>query len=81
MEHAAQLRCGWICFGQQERAYKAMVQAAMVELEGGTLMANGVLAEMIRMKQFANSYGFMGGKMNSFLAFLVISLTDCRFSC
>jgi SNF2 family DNA or RNA helicase len=47
--------------GQQKKAYDAIVDAAMVELEGGTLMANGVLAEMIRMKQFANSYGFMGG--------------------
>ena len=56
-------------FGQQERAYKAMVQAAMVELEGGTLMANGVLAEMIRMKQFANSYGFMGGQDEFFPCF------------
>lgn len=56
-------------FGQQKRAYEAMVQAAMVELEGGTLMANGVLAEMIRMKQFANSYGFMGGSDEFFPCF------------
>lgn len=55
--------------GQQKRAYEAMVQAAMVELEGGTLMANGVLAEMIRMKQFANSYGFMGGSDEFFPCF------------
>lgn len=56
-------------FGQQKKAYEAMVQAAMVELEGGTLMANGVLAEMIRMKQFANSYGFMGGQDEFFPCF------------
>jgi len=56
-------------FGQQKRAYEAMVQAAMVELEGGTLMANGVLAEMIRMKQFSNSYGFMGGQDEFFPCF------------
>lgn len=47
--------------GQQKKAYESMVQKAQAELEGGTLMANGVLAEMIRLKQFANSYGFMGG--------------------
>lgn len=46
---------------QQQKAYDAIVAAAMVELEGGTLQANGILAEMTRMKQFANSYGFMGG--------------------
>lgn len=56
-------------FGQQKRAYEAMVQSAMVELEGGTLMANGVLAEMIRMKQFSNSYGFMGGEDEFFPCF------------
>lgn len=56
-------------FGQQKKAYEAMVQSAMVELEGGTLMANGVLAEMIRMKQFSNSYGFMGGEDEFFPCF------------
>lgn len=54
---------------QQQKAYDAMVQAAMVELEGGTLQANGVLAEMIRLKQFANSYGFMGGMDEFFPTF------------
>lgn len=46
---------------QQQKAYDAMQMQALVELEGGTLQANGILAEMIRLKQFANSYGFMGG--------------------
>jgi SNF2 family DNA or RNA helicase len=55
--------------GQQKKAYDAIVTAAMVELEGGTLMANGVLAEMIRMKQFANSYGFMGANDTFFPTF------------
>lgn len=44
---------------EQRNAYEDMVKAAMVELEGGTLMANGILAEMIRLKQFANSYGYL----------------------
>ena len=48
-------------FGQQKKNYEQMVNQAQAELEGGTLMANGVLAEMIRLKQFANSSGFMGG--------------------
>lgn len=55
--------------GQQQKAYDSMVADAMAELEGGTLMANGILAEMIRMKQFANSYGFMGGNSEFFPTF------------
>jgi SNF2 family DNA or RNA helicase len=55
--------------GQQKKAYEQMVQSAMAELEGGTLMANGVLAEMIRLKQFANSYGFIGGTDEFFPTF------------
>ena len=56
-------------FGTQKKAYEQMVQSAMAELEGGTLMANGVLAEMIRLKQFANSFGFMGGADEFFPCF------------
>jgi SNF2 family DNA or RNA helicase len=56
-------------FGQQRKAYEAMVAAAMVELEGGTLMANGILAEMTRLKQFSNSYGFIGGQDEFFPTF------------
>ncbi len=55
--------------GQQKKAYEQMVHSAMAELEGGTLMANGVLAEMIRLKQFANSYGFIGGTDEFFPCF------------
>lgn len=55
--------------GQQQKAYDSMVKSAMAELEGGTLMANGVLAEMVRMKQFANSYGFIGGDDEFFPTF------------
>ena len=43
----------------QERCYKQMVLEAIADLDGGQLIANGVLAEMTRLKQFANSYGFM----------------------
>lgn len=48
-------------FGQQKKVYEQIVTQAQAELEGGTLMVNGVLAEMTRLKQFANSSGFMGG--------------------
>lgn len=53
-------------FGSQKRVYEQMAQQAMAELEGGTLMANGVLALMTRLKQFANSHGFLGGSNNEF---------------
>lgn len=45
--------------GAQAKAYKAMQKQATASLEGGELMANGVLAELTRLKQFACS----GGKM------------------
>jgi len=38
------------------------VTEAAVELDGGTLMTNGVLAELIRLKQFAGSYGKLVGE-------------------
>lgn len=44
---------------KQKRMYEDMEMQAMVELEGGTLLANGVLAEMVRLKQFANSCGVL----------------------
>lgn len=43
--------------GPQQKAYDAMVKDAAVSLDGGTLMANGVLAELTRCKQFANTSG------------------------
>lgn len=46
----------------QAKAYGAMVKDAAVELEGGTLMTNGVLAEITRLKQFAGSYGKLAGE-------------------
>ena len=47
---------------KQRNAYNAMVTDAAVELDGGTLMTNGVLAELIRLKQFAGSYGKLVGE-------------------
>lgn len=42
---------------KQKRAYDAMLSGARVELASGTLEANGELAEMTRLKQFASCYG------------------------
>lgn len=42
---------------KQKRAYNQMVEEAIANLDNGTLVANGVLAELTRMKQFATSYG------------------------
>jgi len=42
---------------EQEKAYKAMQSLAQVRLEGGTLTAVGVLAEITRLRQFAISTG------------------------
>lgn len=39
----------------QRKAYEAFATAAEVELDGGRVSANGVLAEYARMKQFANA--------------------------
>lgn len=44
---------------QQAQAYASMHKEAAVLLDGGSLMANGLLAEMTRLKQFAGSYGMM----------------------
>lgn len=42
---------------KQKRAYDEMVEFATASLESGTLVANGVLAELTRLKQFATCYG------------------------
>ena len=42
---------------EQKRAYQAMQSLAQVRLEGGTLTAAGVLAEITRLRQFAISTG------------------------
>lgn len=45
---------------KQKRAYDQMVEEATANLDNGTLVANGVLAELTRLKQFATSYGTLG---------------------
>ena len=43
--------------GKQATAYNKMAQAAQAELDGGhRISADGILAEMTRLKQFAGSY-------------------------
>ena len=46
--------------GKQLTAYRAMQKSATANLEGGELTANGVLAELTRLKQFACSAGKLG---------------------
>lgn len=47
----------WLDMGkEQARAYKEMLSAGSARVEGGTLNAIGILAEMTRLKQFANCY-------------------------
>lgn len=46
---------------KQAKAYKAIVDDAAVDLDGGMLMINGILAELTRLKQFAGSCGRMEG--------------------
>jgi SNF2 family DNA or RNA helicase len=43
----------------QKRAYTSMSRSATATLKGGSLDANGILAEMTRLRQFANSAGEM----------------------
>jgi SNF2 family DNA or RNA helicase len=46
---------------KQAKAYADIQRHAAAELEGGTLLTNGILAELTRLKQFAGSYGKMEG--------------------
>lgn len=46
---------------KQATAYRQMERDAAATLDGGQLLANGLLAEMTRLKQFAGSYGDMVG--------------------
>lgn len=50
---------------KQKRAYDQMVEEALAHLDSGTLMANGPLAEMTRLKQFAGCYGTLETKVDS----------------
>lgn len=42
---------------KQQKAYDEMARIASADVEGGRLDALGILAEITRLKQFANSYG------------------------
>lgn len=46
--------------GGQADAYYSILDDAYVELEGGRLNANGILAELTRLRQFACAYGRLG---------------------
>jgi SNF2 family DNA or RNA helicase len=46
---------------KQAKLYNTMAKASKVALESGTLSANGALAEMTRLKQFAGMCGDMDG--------------------
>lgn len=43
--------------GKQKKAYQSMAKSATAILDGKTLISNGVLAEMTRLKQFATTSG------------------------
>src|SRR5699024_5857154 len=49
---------------KQKRAYAEMEEYATAALDNGTLVANGVLAELTRLKQFATSYGQLDTKID-----------------
>lgn len=42
---------------EQERAYREMLSTSSAKVDGGSLQAVGILAEIVRLKQFASSYG------------------------
>jgi SNF2 family DNA or RNA helicase len=42
---------------KQAKAYWEMVRLASARINNGTIMATGVLAELTRLRQFANAYG------------------------
>lgn len=46
---------------KQEKAYKEMQEMASATIDGGKIMATGVLAEITRLRQFANAHGRLSG--------------------
>lgn len=51
----------WLPLGkQQSKVYWAMAKHATTRLQNGTLTANGILAEMTRLRQFASCSGDIG---------------------
>jgi SNF2 family DNA or RNA helicase len=50
--------CVWVDMDpKQAKAYATMVKLAEADVSGGKVMATGILAEMTRLRQFANAYG------------------------
>jgi SNF2 family DNA or RNA helicase len=47
---------------KQAKAYHQMVADAEAEIEGGKILATGVLAEITRQRQFANAYGHLDSR-------------------
>lgn len=67
VDAAPQLKQGFVghwlpMAGKQKKAYEEMSQLALAHLDSGDLMANGVLAELTRLKQFAGCYGQLDTK-------------------
>jgi SNF2 family DNA or RNA helicase len=59
---AGGMNCVWVKMDtQQEKAYKDMARMATARVSGGICLANGVLAEITRLRQLANAYGKMTG--------------------
>lgn len=50
---------------KQERAYREMEEYATTALDNGTLVANGVLSELTRLKQFSTSYGKLDTRIDA----------------
>ncbi len=47
---------------KQAKAYKQMSDDAEANVEGGRILANGVLAEITRQRQLANAYGYLDSR-------------------
>lgn len=48
--------------GKQRLAYEAMVKNGAVDLKGGSLIANGVLSEWMRLKQLSSAHAYFDGE-------------------
>lgn len=47
---------------KQAKAYHQMVADAEADIEGGKILATGILAEITRQRQFANAYGHLDSR-------------------
>ena len=53
------LQFGWIWKKPNSTPISKCLKDAIADLDGGQLVANGILAEMMRLKQLANSHGYV----------------------